>query len=128
MAQPTARVAAMVVSDMNDRLSPTHQPPTIRAAIIGWLSPVWAAIPFAMGTRATIVPTLVPMASDTKHDVRKSPASRALAGTMLRVKFTVASMEPISLAEPANAPAIRKIHTMSMIFQCPALSENTFTR
>ena len=37
-------------------------------------------------------------------------------------------MDPISLADPANAPASMNIHTISMIFQCPAPCENIFRR
>ena len=79
---PWVLVAAMVVSDMNERLSPKNAPPTIMAVMKGVLertpdAPVRAsssAIPAATGTRATIVPTLVPMDMEMKHAARKSPA------------------------------------------------------
>ena len=40
----------------------------------GKVMPVSSAIPVAMGIRATIVPTLVPMDMEMKHAVMKSPA------------------------------------------------------
>ena len=74
MEQPWVLVAATVVSDMNERLSPKNAPPTIIPVMSGTLEPVPAAMPDAMGTSATIVPTDVPTAIDTKHAARKSPA------------------------------------------------------
>ena len=80
--QPWVRVAAMVVSDMKDRLSPKKAPPTMIAVMKGTLAAMpsapaaassWA-IPAATGTRATMVPTLVPMAIEMKQAARKSPA------------------------------------------------------
>ena len=75
-------VAAIVVSEMNERLSPKNAPPTMMAVMNGVLVNVPAAppkasssaIPAATGTNATIVPTLVPMDMEMKHDARKSPA------------------------------------------------------
>ena len=75
-------------------------------------SVVWA-IPAAMGTRATMVPTLVPMLSEMKQAARKKPANSMLAGNTVKARLTVASMHPICLAEWANAPAMTKIHNMS---------------
>ena len=76
------RVAAMVVSDMNERLSPKKAPPTMIAVMNGVLymklpSPVvaiWSAMPAAIGTRATMVPTLVPMDMEMKQAAINSPA------------------------------------------------------
>ena len=62
MEQPWVLVAATVVSEMKDRLSPKKAPPMTTAVTRGTPTPVSAAMPAAMGTRATIVPTLVPMA------------------------------------------------------------------
>ena len=73
--QPCVEVAAMVVSEMNDRLSPKKEPPTTTAVRKGMLLPVSVAIPTAMGDKATIVPTLVPMLSDMKQAARNSPGS-----------------------------------------------------
>ena len=83
-----------------------------------------SAIPAAMGTRATIVPTLVPMDMEMKHEARKSPAYRNFPGSIFMAMFTVASMAPISFAVEANAPAITNIHIISSTFLLPAPSEN----
>ena len=87
MEQPWVRVAAIVVSEMNERLSPKNAPPTIIAVMKGTLvctaanvsAPPGApesslAIPAATGTRATMVPTLVPTDIEMKHEARKRPA------------------------------------------------------
>ena len=74
MEQPWLLVAATVVSEMNERLSPKKAPPTTMAVIRGTGVPVWAAIPVAIGTRATMVPTLVPTAMEMKQAARKIPA------------------------------------------------------
>ena len=80
--QPWVLVAAMVVSEMKERLSPKKAPPTMIAVMKGVLTnapeaPVRAsssAIPAATGTRATMVPTLVPIDMEMKQAARKSPA------------------------------------------------------
>lgn len=68
----------MVVSDMNDRLSPNMAPltttPSIRASGI----PVLSAIPTATGAKATIVPTDVPTEMDMKQAAKKIPAANRL--------------------------------------------------
>ena len=125
-------VAAIVVSEINERLSPKKAPPTMIAVMKGVLTndpdaPPRAsssAIPAATGTRATIVPTLVPMDMEMKHAARKRPAYRSLPGSILRARFTVASIAPISLAVAANAPASTNIHIISSTFLLPAPSEN----
>ena len=82
--------------------------------------PVEWAMPTAIGVRAAIVPTLVPTLRDMKHAARNNPASSILAGSAYSVRFTVASMHPISFADFAKAPASTNIHIMSMMFFCPA--------
>ena len=118
--QPCVWVATTVVSLMNDRLSPKKEPPTTMAVSNATLEPVEWAMPTAIGVRAAMVPTLVPTLRDMKHAARNSPPSSILAGSMDRVRLTVASMLPISFADFANAPASTKIHIMSMMFFCPA--------
>ena len=90
--------------------------------------PVSAASPPARGTRATTVPTLVPMDREMKQAARNNPAKRNLAGRMDRVRFTVASMEPMALAVLANAPASTKIQIISKTFLSPAPSEKMAMR
>ena len=67
--------------------------------------PVCRASPAAIGTKATTVPTLVPMASEMKQAATKRPGRIMLAGRSESVRSTVASMLPICLAEAAKAPA-----------------------
>ena len=64
----------------------------------------WAS-PAAIGTRATTVPTLVPIDTEIKQAARKSPGRIILAGRMLSARLTVASTAPIALADAANEPA-----------------------
>ena len=74
MEQPWLLVAATVVSEMKERLSPKKAPPTMMAVTNATPMPVSAAMPLAMGTSATMVPTDVPMAMETKQAARKRPA------------------------------------------------------
>ena len=82
--------------------------------------PVLAAMPEAIGTSATMVPTLVPTAIEMKQAVMNRPTSIRLSGTAPRSRDTVASTAPISLALPAKAPARMKIHIISSTLGCPA--------
>ena len=118
--QPCVDVATTVVSEMNDRLAPKKEPPTITATISGTLVPVDAAIPAPIGVSATIVPTLVPMESEMKHAATKSPANSMLDGRNCSVRLTVASILPISLALLAKAPASMKIHIISTMLSVDA--------
>ena len=86
----------------------------------GAVIPDCEATPAAIGTRATIVPTLVPMAMDMKQAATKSPARMSLPGRTMSVRFTVASMEPIALAVLAKAPAMAKIQIISITLGAPA--------
>lgn len=106
---PSALVAASVVSDMNERLSPKNAPPTTIPTMYGRLSPVSWAMPHAIGTTAAIVPMLVPTENEIRQAVMNSPAYIILAGMMPRVAATVASTAPMFLAIPAKAPARMKI-------------------
>ena len=118
--QPWVEVAAMVVSEINERLSPKSEPPTMTAVSNGTLEPVELATPAAMGVRATMVPTLVPTDMDTKHAARKSPARIMLPGRTESVRLTVASMLPITFAVLAKAPASTNIHSISIMLPIEA--------
>ena len=115
--QPCVEVATIVVSEMNERLSPKNEPPTTTAVRKAMLVSVCSAIPAAMGVSATIVPTLVPTLTEMKHAARNNPASSILPGNSVRARLTVASMAPMILAVWAKAPAKMKIQIMSII--CP---------
>ena len=75
MAHPWVRVAAIVVSEMNERLSPKKAPPTTIPAMKARFISVLSAMPATTGTNATMVPTEVPMESEMKQAARKMPAS-----------------------------------------------------
>ena len=126
--QPCDRVAAIVVSDINDRLSPKKEPPTTTATNIGMLPPISPAIPIATGVRATTVPTDVPTAIEIKQAAKKSPGIKYPAGNTLSVKLTVASVAPTFCASMANAPARINIHTIYITSLLAAPLENTFNR
>ena len=113
--QPCVEVAAMVVSEINDRLSPKNEPPTTTAVINGMLVPVCSATPAAIGVSATMVPTLVPTLTEMKQAARNSPANNMLLGKSVSDRLTVASMAPITLAVLAKAPARMNIHIISII-------------
>ena len=81
MSQPCVLVAAMVVSDINDRLSPKSDPPTTTATINGSAISVRSASPTATGVSATMVPTLVPIDNEMKQAARKMPANSKLSGS-----------------------------------------------
>ena len=120
MLHSWVRVAAIVVSEMNDRLSPKKDPPTITATIIGVSRPVLWAMPSATGVSATIVPTEVPTASEMKQPARNSPPSNRFPGRMRSVRPTVASIAPVASADRANAPASTKIQIISIRLWCDA--------
>ena len=110
----------MVVSEINERLSPKSAPPTVAEAMSGRFSPVSAENPDAIGVSATMVPTDVPMLKLTKHAVTNMPGKSKDSGKSDRVMDTVASIAPMVLALLANAPAKMKIHTIYKRFLFPA--------
>ena len=71
----------MVVSEMNERLSPKKAPPTTIPVMKARFMSVFSAMPAATGTSATMVPTEVPMESEMKQAARKMPASSRLSGS-----------------------------------------------
>ena len=128
ISQSRALVAAMVVSLIKERLSPKKAPPTMMAAIKASENPASWAMPVAMGTSATMVPTLVPTDIEMKQAVKKSPAKSIEPGITRRVRFTVASMAPMSCAVCANAPASMNIQTIRRMRGLPAPSEKRSMR
>ena len=113
-------MATTVVSLIKLRLSPKKAPPTQLATIIGSVSPDGPAIPTAIGTRATIVPTLVPILIEMKHEAKKSPGRSIDGGNNCIHRLTVASTAPICRAVAAKAPAKIKIHIIKSRLSCPA--------
>ena len=115
MRQPWVLVAMMVVSEMKERLSPNRLPPTTTAVAMWILDEVVLAIPTAMGTKAAMVPQLVPMLSDTRQEAMNRPTRMKLPGSTDNVRFTTLSTHPISLAMEENAPARMNMRSMSMM-------------
>ena len=72
----------MVVSEMNDRLSPNMAPPMTEATHSGMEKPDAAATATAMGVMSVMVPTEVPMEMDTKQLTTNSTATENSAGMM----------------------------------------------
>lgn len=66
----------MVVSEMNERLSPKKAPPTTIPVMKARFMSVFSAMPAATGTSATMVPTEVPMESEMKQAARKMVGGR----------------------------------------------------
>lgn len=98
-------VAAIVVSDMTDRLSPNIDPPTKEPSIKAIFMPPLFARPRAMGPRAVIVPTDEPVAIEIKQAIKKTPAVRNFGGTKDRPRPTTESTPPEALARLEKAPA-----------------------
>ena len=95
MAHPWVRVAAIVVSEMNERLSPKKAPPHHDTRHEGQVHiGFYPQCLLPPGTNATMVPTEVPMESEMKQAARKMPASSRWSGSRRSVRFTVASMAP----------------------------------
>ena len=117
------RVAAIVVSEMKERLSPKKAPPTTIAVSHASPSPVCSASPAATGTSATTVPTDVPTDSETKQAARNSPAGSRLPGSRCIVSATVASTAPMFRADSAKAPASTKIQIISITLGSDAPDE-----
>ena len=79
----------MVVSDMNDRLSPNIAPLTTTPNMKASCIPVFSAIPTATGASATIVPTEVPTDKEIKQaamnndsDIRRTTIKDKLISLM----------------------------------------------
>ena len=80
ISQPWVLQAAMVVSEMKDRLSPNMAPPITAPMHRGREKPATWATATAMGVMRVMVPTEVPMAVDTKQAATNSTATDAQAG------------------------------------------------
>ena len=81
MGQPWPLQAAMVVSEIKERLSPNMAPPMTEATHRGMEKPEASATDKAMGVIRVMVPTDVPMASATKQLTTKRTATANWAGT-----------------------------------------------
>ena len=72
-SHPNDCVAAIVVSEIIERLSPNIEPPNKAPDISGNEAPLLSANATAIGPIATIAPTEVPVAVDKKEAIKKIP-------------------------------------------------------
>ena len=117
-------MAAIVVSEIIDRLSPNIAPLTTAAVDKATPTPVLSAIPTAIGTNATIVPTEVPTEIAIKHAITNNPAIKRFLGKIEMPRFTVDSTAPISLATCTKAPANINIIIINITLLSPAPLQN----
>src|SRR3970040_2529495 len=82
-SQPKDCVAAIVVSEIIERLSPNIEPPNKAPAISGNDAPLDLARLTAIGPMATIAPTEVPVAVDKKAAIRKMPKGKYATSMVL---------------------------------------------
>ena len=115
IAQPCPLHAAIVVSDIKDRLSPNIAPPITDPTHSGRLNPDAAETATAIGVISVIVPTDVPMAVDTKQATTKSTATANLAGISDSIKYATLSALLLPTT-PTKVPATRKISSIVIIF------------
>ena len=100
IAQPCVVVAAIVVSEMNERLSPNIAPPTTTPQIRGSETSILPASSIAIGATAVTVPMDVPIENEMTHAMRKSPGSTILAGVTESMRFVALVVAPIAPATP----------------------------
>ena len=120
ISHPCVRVAAIVVSEIIDKLSPNMAPqitaPTQSASGIDAVS----LIPTAIGVKATTVPTEVPIEIEIKQAMIKIPTTAMFAGRILSPKFTALVAPPAAVTDPENAPANKNTKHIIIIFSSPA--------
>ena len=86
MRQPWPWQAAIVVSEMNERLSPNIAPPITDATHSGMLNPEAAETAQAIGVMSVMVPTEVPMERETKQLTTNRTATENCPGIMESMK------------------------------------------
>ena len=90
-------VAAIVVSEINDKLSPAIAPQIKAASISAGLIPTFSATPKTIGPNATTDPTDEPVAIDKNVEIKKIPGTKKFTGTIDKLKFTTESTAPLAL-------------------------------
>lgn len=95
----------MVVSEIKERLSPNIAPHTTAPTARGNENPVFWLMSTAMGVRATMVPTEVPIAIEIKHPIRNKPTMEKFAGINDKARFTVLDTPPAAVATAEKPPA-----------------------
>ena len=100
--------AAIVVSDMIDKLSPNIDPLITVAIPIAIGKAPWLLKPTAIGAIVAIVPIEVPIAVEIKAATKNNPINKNSVGIKVSERLTVASILPIDLVTSLKAPAKRK--------------------
>ena len=119
ISHPCVLTAAIVVSEIIERLSPNIAPHTTAPMQILSANPVFSLIPTAIGASAAIVPMEVPIETEIKHPIRNRPATAKCAGINDNPKLTVLSTPPAAVTAPEKPPAQRKIRLIVMMFSSP---------
>ena len=119
ISTPCVLVAAIVVSEIKERLSPNIAPPTTIPTHRGRKSLPFLDTSQAMGASTVIVPTLVPIAMEIRQAMMKRPGTANLAGMMLSRRLAVLEAPPASEAIPLKAPARIKINSIVTILSSP---------
>ena len=118
ISQPCPLQAAIVVSEIKERLSPNIAPPITDATQNASSNPDAAETADAIGTRSVIVPTDVPIATETKQATTNNTATAYLAGIRESIQYATLSALPLPTT-PTNEPAARKISSIVMMFLSP---------
>ena len=105
-----------------DRLSPNMAPETTAPRQRAMAKPVFSLMPTAMGAKAEMVPTLVPMEVEMKQPMTNSPTTARPPGRRVSPRLTVESTPPAAVAAPVKAPARRKMRHMVMILSSESSS------
>ena len=84
--QPCPLHAAMVVSDIKDKLSPNIEPPMTVATHKARSNPEAFEAATAIGVKSVMVPTDVPIARETKHATTKRTITAYCAGMCDNIK------------------------------------------
>ena len=115
IAHPCPLQAAIVVSEIKERLSPNIAPPITEPIQSGRSKPDAVETATAIGVRSVIVPTDVPIAVDTKQATTNKTTTANLVGISPSIKYATLSalLRPTT---PTNVPAVRKISSIVMIF------------
>ena len=115
IAQPCPLHAAIVVSEINERLSPNIAPPITAPMQRGrWKPEAWDTAT-AIGAIKVMVPTEVPIAVDTKQATTNSTATANRAGMSESIKYATLSALLLPTT-PTKEPATRKIRSIVIIF------------
>ena len=108
----------MVVSEMNERLSPNMAPPMTEPMHSGSEKPEASAAATAIGVMSVMVPTLVPIAVETKQLTTNSTATAYFAGMTDSMNHATLSALPRPTT-PTKMPASMKMRIMVTMFLSP---------